>query len=81
MAPGEQLPTLPIIFTQGHDWWLMLAYMQADDQVIILGNEPLGSSQSVLGIYSILAAVQRLARGIRQDFNIWFDRAILKRNV
>ena len=74
----EDLPVLPLIMIQGHRWELMIAYKSADDELILLGHETLGSTNTVRGVFQIVAAVERLAVWCREDYWSWYRKAILE---
>ena len=68
---------LPIITAQGHDWKSMLAEMPVPDQVIIHWDVYLGATNTMLGIYQLLAGVRRLAKWVHEKFRPWFMSEIL----
>ena len=72
-----QLPALPILIVQGHDWKFMIAEAMADRSIVILRDWLLGSTNSVLGIYQIVAAVRRLAKWVDEDYRPWFEKNAL----
>ena len=66
-------PTLPLLIVQGHDWKLLLAEPKEDRSIVIHLDLKLGSTNSVVGIFQIIAAVQRLAQWINKDYRPWFE--------
>ncbi|KAL8735428.1 MAG: hypothetical protein Q9166_000974 [cf. Caloplaca sp. 2 TL-2023] len=77
---GEEaeLPILPLIQTQGHEWRLIIAEMDSNESLIILHRGiKLGSTDSMLGIYQIIASIDRLAQWVSADYRIWWTRSVL----
>lgn len=71
-----EMPMLPIIVAQGHDWKFMIAERQKTG-ILIFRQQSLGSTNSVVGIYQILTAIQNLARWAEKDYWPWFKREVL----
>ncbi|KAL8937669.1 MAG: hypothetical protein Q9211_003562 [Gyalolechia sp. 1 TL-2023] len=72
------LPVLPLIQVQGHTWNLWIAeYKSAKKQIIIHRRISLGSPDTIVGIYQIIASVQRLARWVAEEYQLWWIQAIL----
>ncbi|KAL9029904.1 MAG: hypothetical protein Q9196_001907 [Gyalolechia fulgens] len=73
-----ELPVLPLIQVQGHTWNLWIAeYKSAKKQIIIHRRISLGSTDTIVGIYQIIASVQRLARWVAEEYQLWWIQAIL----
>ncbi|KAI1559824.1 hypothetical protein PtrEW13061_012355, partial [Pyrenophora tritici-repentis] len=53
--PG--LPFLPVIVTQGHEWYF-LAATRSKRETVLWEKVLLGSTQNALGVYQIIAALQ-----------------------
>lgn len=84
--PG--LPFLPVIVIQGHEWYFLAAtrihgetvglmsknkYRKASNGIQILWERVLvGSTQTILGVYQIVAAVQVLGRWCDDVYRPWF---------
>ena len=75
--PATLMPVLPIVVAQGHDWKFMLAEMASPDHVVIHRELSLGATNSMLGIYQLLAAVRRLAKWVHDDYQAWFIKEVL----
>lgn len=60
---GDAFPLsiLPLLLVQGHEWKMMIADMGSDYNILILRDLSIGTTNSVLGVYKIVAAVRRLA--------------------
>lgn len=71
------LPALPLVTVQGHAWKMMIAEAKADRSIILLKEIMLGKTDSVLGIYQIVAALRRLARWVDEDYKPWFEQKAL----
>lgn len=69
--------SLPIIFTQGHVWKLMIARRRAPDEVYIVMGLTLGSTENILGLYQVMRAIDRLAQWVIEDFKPWFEQKFL----
>ncbi|KAI4111322.1 MAG: hypothetical protein LQ345_006822 [Seirophora villosa] len=78
-APGTfELPVLPLIQVHGHMWNLWIAeYKNAKNEIIIHRRVSLGSTDRIVGIYQIIASVQRLAQWVAEEYQPWWIRAIL----
>lgn len=70
------MPILPLVKVQGHDWKLLIAEKKTD-RILIHGELAIGSTQSHLGIYQILAALRRLAQWVNDEYRPWWIREIL----
>lgn len=78
LAPSAiHMPVLPLIIAQGHNWNFMLAKMAAPDNVVIHRELLLGGTNSMLGIYQLLAALRRLAKWMYEDYKPWFMTEVL----
>ncbi|KAL8709031.1 MAG: hypothetical protein Q9220_006155 [cf. Caloplaca sp. 1 TL-2023] len=70
------LPILPLIQIQGHMWNLWIAeYKETEEtgkQIIIHKRISLGSTDKVVGIYQVIASVQRLAQWANEDYRSWW---------
>lgn len=75
------LPILPLLQTQGHEWRLIIAEMKSKESLIILHRGiKLGSTDSILGIYQIIASIDRLAQWVSSDYRTWWTRTVLGYN-
>ena len=70
------MPILPLVKIQGHDWKLLIAEKKTD-LILTHGELAIGSTQSHLGVYQILAALRRLARWVNDEYRPWWIREIL----
>lgn len=70
------MPILPLVKVQGHDWKLLIAEKKTDS-ILIHGELVIGSTQSHLGVYQILAALRRLAQWVEDEYRPWWIREIL----
>lgn len=69
---GVAVVTLPLVMVLGHGWKLMIA-CDRGDHVDILRDLTMGSTNSVDGIYSILAVLRQLGDWIQGPFRTWID--------
>ena len=70
------MPILPLVKIQGHDWKLLIAEKKTD-LILIHGELMIGSTQSHLGVYQILAALRRLAQWVNDEYRPWWIQEIL----
>ena len=70
------MPILPLVKIQGHDWKLLIAEKKTD-LILIHGELAIGSTDSHLGVYQILAALRRLAQWVNDEYRPWWIREIL----
>ncbi|KAL9609959.1 MAG: hypothetical protein Q9167_005311 [Letrouitia subvulpina] len=73
---GTDLPAMPVLTAQGHAWSLMIVGMNSRRQLYLMGAEELGRTSKYLGIYQILAAIQRVAEWVSTDYMNWFAKNI-----
>ncbi|KAL9036140.1 MAG: hypothetical protein Q9214_006267 [Letrouitia sp. 1 TL-2023] len=73
---GTDLPAMPVLTTQGHTWSLMMVGMNNRMQLYLMGTKELGKTSEYLGIYQILAAIQRVAEWVSTDYMNWFAKNI-----
>ncbi|KAI4189415.1 MAG: hypothetical protein LQ348_003792 [Seirophora lacunosa] len=73
-----ELPVLPLIQVHGHVWNLWIAeYKNANNEIIVHRRISLGSTDKIVGIYQIIASVQRLAQWVAEEYQPWWIKAIL----
>ncbi|KAL8787746.1 MAG: hypothetical protein Q9213_002066 [Squamulea squamosa] len=78
VGSAAELPILPLLQTQGDEWRLIIAEMNSEGNRIILHcHIRLGSTDNILGIYQIIASIQRLAKWISEEYRHWWTSAIL----
>ncbi|KAI4287221.1 MAG: hypothetical protein L6R35_003522 [Caloplaca aegaea] len=71
-------PILPLIQVQGHVWNLWIAeYKDTPNQIIIHRRILLGSTDRIVGIYQIIASVQRLAQWVAEEYQPWWIKEVL----
>jgi len=77
----HDLPVLPLVMVQGHQWRLMFAHSrmgaQEEQKILIFGPLLLGCTDMMLGIYKIVEAVRRLAQWVDKDYKPWFEKEVL----
>lgn len=71
------LPSLPLIIIQGNRWEFMIAHKVNARQIQIYRDQSLGDTESILGIYQLLAALRRLAQWMDEVLRPWFETFIL----
>ena len=71
------LPSMPVLSVQGKTWLLLIANFNADGNIYLIEDIPLGTTASILGIYQIIAALRRLVRWVHEAYRPWFEREVL----
>ncbi len=78
LAPRMRtVPVLPLVCVQGHMWKFMLAQMASPTQVIIHREVVSGRTDSMLGIYHVIAGVKRLADWMQNVYKPWFLEQVI----
>ncbi len=77
MKEGSTILVLPILKIQGNNWRFMLGEEIRDGEIVILSNIRVGMTDSILGIFQIIASVRRLARWMSTVFIPRYDTNIL----
>ncbi|KAI1593419.1 hypothetical protein PtrCC142_011319 [Pyrenophora tritici-repentis] len=72
--PG--LPFLPVIVTQGHEWYF-LAATRSKRETVLWEKVLLGSTQNALGVYQIIAALQVLGQWCEEVYRPWFRAHVI----
>ncbi|RWA05846.1 hypothetical protein EKO27_g9249, partial [Xylaria grammica] len=71
------IPFLPALIIQGHDWYFA-ATTRAGGKTILWIRQPIGTTDSVLGIFQIICALRHVAGWIRETYWPWYRRAVLR---
>ncbi|KAF2972605.1 hypothetical protein GQX73_g1037 [Xylaria multiplex] len=58
------IPFLPALIIQGHDWYFT-ASTRFNNETILWTKQPIGTTESILGIFQILHALRHIATWIR----------------
>lgn len=75
--PGQSPLFLPLFIVQGHDWSFLAATRQPGGLTTIWSKVIVGSTNSALGIYQIVATLRLLAQWSTDVFKPWFWKYIL----
>ncbi|KAK7704300.1 hypothetical protein SLS57_010549 [Botryosphaeria dothidea] len=78
---SESIPALPLILIQGDVWRLCIAKSESLHELHIIKYQVIGNTETILGIYKLLASLRRLARWVRHDYWPWFVRHILNQGM
>ncbi|KAL8707099.1 MAG: hypothetical protein Q9220_007812 [cf. Caloplaca sp. 1 TL-2023] len=71
-------PALPLLQIIGSRWRLVIAEMKVEeDEIIMHSSVELGSTNSILGTYKIIASIRRLARWVSEQYRPWWMNNIL----
>ncbi|KAF2416326.1 hypothetical protein EJ08DRAFT_703686 [Tothia fuscella] len=81
---GSNLPFLPILIIQGHDWNFLAAVRQTSmdgdkriTKTCVYHKVAFGSTTSLLGVYQVICTIQLLATWVRDDYTPWFESRCL----
>lgn len=72
------IPPLPVLTVQGHTW--SLYYLEHDherDDATLWGCGQFGSTETLLGAYQVVAALQVLMLWAVEVYQPWFEEKIL----
>lgn len=67
---------LPAIVVVGHDWSLA-ATTRSGTETTIWSDFPIGNTRTILGIYHIIWALQRLSIWAGEEYWTWYKDAVL----
>ncbi|KAF4892660.1 hypothetical protein CGCVW01_v014211 [Colletotrichum viniferum] len=68
---------LPGIIVQGHDWHFVAVTRSADGRTQYWDKTQIGTTQSIEGIYKVVAALQMLGCWAQDVYLPWLQRAVL----
>ena len=71
LAVSNLLP-VPLIYIAGHNWHFLLAQNIGDDELLLIGGNPLGDTRSASRILQLLAVIDRLAYWIKEEYLPWY---------
>ncbi|KAI0412937.1 hypothetical protein F5X98DRAFT_366952 [Xylaria grammica] len=71
------IPFLPALIIQGHDWYFA-ATTRSGGKTILWIRQPIGTTDSVLGIFQIICALRHVAGWICGTYWPWYRRAVLR---
>lgn len=71
LPPDQLLPTLPLIFCQGHAWHLYFA-CDWGQRIEIVGPISLGDTESLDSIYTLFASLRELCKWVAGPFRDWW---------
>ena len=74
---GTQMPILPLITALGHDWKFLIAEMVSSDRIVIFKEVRIGETDTVIGVYHVMAALRILAQWMHEEYLPWFTRYVL----
>ena len=72
-----KLPSFPVLSVQGQRWLLMIASLQDNDRINLIKELYLGDTDAVAGVYQVVAAIQRIAQWVNDDYRPWFEKEVL----
>ena len=72
-----KLPSFPVLSVQGPRWLLMIASLVENDRINLIKELDLGRTDSIAGVYQVVAAIRRIAQWVNDDYRPWFEKEIL----
>ncbi|KAK4900162.1 hypothetical protein LTR49_027510 [Elasticomyces elasticus] len=75
-SPNVTIPPLPLVMIQGHQWNFYYAQMKTDSTTLWYGSDAFGNTSTLLGIYRIVAGLQRLMQWAETVYKPWFTENI-----
>ena len=72
-----ELPSFPVLSVQGQRWLLMIAWIHDNGRIDLIKELHLGLTGSAIGVYQVIAAIQRIAQWVKDVYRPWFEREIL----
>ncbi|KAF2206651.1 hypothetical protein CERZMDRAFT_89143 [Cercospora zeae-maydis SCOH1-5] len=75
--PNVTIPPLPLVMIQGHQWNFYYAQMKTDATTLWYGGDAFGNTSTLLGIYRIIAGLQRLMQWAETVYKPWFIENIV----
>ncbi|KAF4545904.1 uncharacterized protein LTHEOB_4556 [Lasiodiplodia theobromae] len=77
---SQEIPALPLLLVQGHDWKLYMAKVgenPLERKLDLFQEMTIGSTASIVGIYTLITALRRLAEWAEKNYGPWFVESIL----
>ncbi|KAH6977658.1 hypothetical protein EDB80DRAFT_738227 [Ilyonectria destructans] len=68
--------SLPLINVVGHDWKISFASVK-EERIEIIGEHLIGDTRTMQGLYTLIAALRRIADWITTTYREWAERAFL----
>ena len=76
-AKKTKLPSFPVLSVQGQRWLLMIACMRENGRIDLFKELHLGDTNSIVGVYQVIAAIRRIAQWVNDDYRPWLEREVL----
>lgn len=75
----KDIPEMPLILVQGNEWKLAFAKTEAPDEykMCFMRYVTIGKTDSILGIYTLIASLRRLGQWASDVYQPWFRAYIL----
>ncbi|KAI1358571.1 hypothetical protein F5Y08DRAFT_111441 [Xylaria arbuscula] len=73
---STMIPFLPALIIQGHDWYFA-ATTRSDDNTVLWIKQPVGSTESVLGIFQVIRGLRHIASWTRETYWPWYKQSVL----
>ena len=72
-----KLPSFPVLSVQGPRWLLMIASLEENNRINLIKELDLGRTDSVAGVYQVVAAIRRVAQWVNDEYRPWFEKEVL----
>ena len=73
----EQLPAMPMLSAHGHNWLLSALHEDGDDNKL-LSTLPLGTTQTIQGIFQIIKALDLIVHWGNTEYRNWYLSKVLR---
>lgn len=70
----KEIPPMPGLSFHGHDLY-MVVFHEEEKKNIMYGKVRLGSTDTITGVFQVLAALDVLVNWARNDYRKWFEEA------
>ncbi|KAH7062605.1 hypothetical protein B0J12DRAFT_563426 [Macrophomina phaseolina] len=76
---AKEIIEIPLILVQGHEWKLALAKAEVPEEhkICFMRYITIGKTNSILGIYTLIASLQRLGKWASEVYEPWFKLYVL----
>ncbi|KAI0182542.1 hypothetical protein EV127DRAFT_315954, partial [Xylaria flabelliformis] len=74
-SPGA--PPLPMLRVRNNEWYLLFAYYDNSERLVILGEQGIGSTRNLCNIYRLLRCLRLLADWVEDEFREYIDTVLV----
>ncbi|KAJ4248147.1 hypothetical protein NW762_012917 [Fusarium torreyae] len=76
LYPAVKTPTIPLIHVVGHEWHISFASFHGS-HIEIAEKLAIGDTETLLGLYQLVASLRRLGDWIETTYREWADKAFI----